>query len=465
MKPVKLKPHQQKAVDELENGKILWGGVGTGKTITSLVYYFTKVMGGVTGDFGSIRNPMDLVVITTAKKRDSLDWQEDAMKLGIGWDRQGSPEGISMTVDSWNNIHKYLDRKNTFFIFDEQRVVGSGKWAKNFIKIATKNDNQWILLSATPGDTWMDYIPVFVANGWYRNKSDFIDQHVVFNTYQKFPKVDRYTSVNKLVKYRNHILVEMPYERHTTRKTTTLDVDYDKELFEMATKRRWNPFTEAPMRDVAELFRVMRQIVNSDPHRIWTIKTLMCKHPRLIIFYNFDYELQELRKLERFGRILVDGRNADSGAYLKVSDVEALEDSESRSDGLKTSLEGHDKTFALAEWNGHKHQEVPETDHWVYLVQYTAGSEGWNCITTDAMVFYSLTYSYKAWHQAFGRIDRLNTPFHVLNYYILKSKSMIDKAIATSLNEKRNFNENDFKDALEMEVEIVDHDYYGEEAA
>lgn len=410
MKPVKLKPHQQAAVDKLENGKILWGGVGTGKTITSLVYYFTKVMGGVTGDFGSLKNPMDLYVITTAKKRDSLDWEKDAVKLGIGWDRDGSPGGISMTVDSWNNIHKYTDVENAFFIFDEQRVVGSGKWAKNFIKIAKKN--QWILLSATPGDTWMDYIPVFIANGFYKNITEFKQEHVVYNTYSKFPKVDRYVSVNRLVKYRNHLLVEMPYERHTTRDVKTLRVDYDEELFEHSVKSRWNPFEDAPMKDVAELFRVMRKIVNTDPSRINQVRRLLMKHDRLIIFYNFNYELDELRKL-----------------------AELYED----------------RTFA--EWNGHKHQEVPDCEKWVYLVQYTAGSEGWNCITTDAMCFYSLTYSYKAWHQAFGRIDRLNTPYSTLYYYVLMSKSMIDRAIKNSLNEKKNFNENNIQlDADDFEL-------------
>ena len=409
MKPVTLKPHQQKAVDELQNGKILWGGVGTGKTITSLVYYFTKVMGGVTGDFGSLRQPMDLYVITTAKKRDSLDWEKDAMKLGIGWDRQASPEGISMKVDSWNNIHKYLDVENAFFIFDEQRVVGSGKWAKNFVKIAKKN--QWILLSATPGDTWMDYIPVFLANGYYKNKTEFMQEHVVLNTYSKFPKVERYTGVHKLVRLRNELLVEMPYIRHTKRKTETIHVEYDVELFEDSVKRRWNPFEMLPMKDVAELFRVMRKIVNSDPSRISAIKTLLCAHNRLIVFYNFNYELEKLRELEKFGKMVWMEKGYSS------------------------------ETFQIAEWNGHKHEEVPDSEGWLYLVQYTAGSEGWNCITTDSMAFYSLTYSYKNWHQAFGRIDRLNTPFSLLHYYVLLSKSMIDRGIKNSLNEKKNFNE------------------------
>lgn len=423
MQPVQLKPHQQLAIDKLENGKILWGGVGTGKTITSLVYYFTKVCGGVTGDFGSMVRPKDLYIITTAKKRDSLDWEDDALKLGIGWDAESNPEGVKMVVDSWNNIHKYLDVKDAFFIFDEQRVVGSGKWAKNFIKIAKKN--QWILLSATPGDTWIDYIPVFVANGFYKNKTEFVGEHVVFNTYSKFPKVDKFISVNKLIKLRNHLLVEMPYERHTTRKITTIHVDYDVDLFEDSVKRRWNPFELQPMKDVAELFRVMRKIVNSDPSRLDRVRELTKEHPRLIVFYNYNYELEALRTLA--------GRwTTDIGAGEKFI-----------SSGL-----------TVAEWNGHKHEEVPDTDSWVYLVQYTAGSEGWNCISTDAMCFYSLTYSYKAWHQSFGRIDRLNTPYSTLYYYVLMSKSVMDKMIKGSLNEKKNFNESTLKMSQEDAIEL-----------
>lgn len=430
MQPVQLKAHQQLAIDKLENGKILYGGVGTGKTITSLVYYFTKVCGGVTGDFGSMRIPKDLYIITTAKKRDSLDWEEDALKLGIGWETESNPEGVKMVVDSWNNIHKYLDVKDAFFIFDEQRVVGSGKWAKNFIKIAKKN--QWILLSATPGDTWMDYIPVFIANGFYKNITEFKLEHVVYNTYSKFPKVDRYTSVNKLVKLRNHILVEMPYERHTNRVITTVPVTYDVDLFEDSVKKRWNPFEMAPMKDVSELFRVMRKIVNSDPSRLKAVQELTKKHDRLIVFYNFNYELDELRKLG--GRWTTDIGNGEK--FI--------------SSGL-----------TVAEWNGHKHEEVPTGDRWVYLVQYTAGSEGWNCVTTDAMCFYSLTYSYKAWHQSFGRIDRLNTPYSTLYYYVLMSKSVMDKMIKGSLNEKKNFNESTAKLSQDDQIEI---DYIKESA-
>jgi len=380
-----LRPHQEDAVKKLRNGSILWGGVGTGKSRVAVEYYQRN------------EHPKDVYVITTAKKRDSLDWDTEFAQVGVGKEIDATLGGV-LRVDSWNNIHKYTEIKNAFFIFDEQRLVGSGKWTKSFTKISKSNN--WILLTATPGDTWLDYIPVFIANGFYRNRTEFKREHVVYNPYSKFPKVDRYLGVSRLVKQRNQILVEMPFVRSTIRHDKTLWCEYDKTMLDKALVDRWHVFESRPIRDVAELFLVMRKIVNADLSRLRTVRSLLDQHPKLIIFYNFDYELDILRELK-----------ADTN---------------------------------VAEWNGHKHEEIPDLDRWVYLVQYTAGSEGWNCVETDSTVFYSLTYSYKAWEQAHGRIDRLNTPYTHLHYYALKSKSPIDLAISKSLNAKKNFNESDF---------------------
>lgn len=407
---VELYPHQQTAVDKMHNGCVLWGGVGTGKSLTSLAYFVSKVCKGTYGDYGSMRSPKDIYIITTAKKRDSLDWETEAIKFGISSDQDSSISNIQLTVDSWNNIGKYTDVHDAFFIFDEQRLVGSGAWTKAFIHIA--KSNEWVLLSATPGDTWLDYIPVFVANGFYKNRTEFKRRHVVYNTYSKFPKVDRYIGTGTLVRHRNSVLVHMPYDRHTTRHSKDIIVDYDQELFRRVLEDRWHVYEERPLRDVAELFSVMRKVVNSDPSRLRALEEMMETHPKLIVFYNFDYELEMLREL----------------AFHKVW----VEDEE----GV-----GEYEMVDVAEWNGHKHEQVPDTNRWVYLVQYVAGAEGWNCIETDAMVFYSLTYSYKNFHQAHGRIDRLNTPFIELYYYTLISKSLIDRAVQRSLRAKKSFNE------------------------
>lgn len=382
---MELYPHQVKAVQQLRNGNILCGGVGTGKSMASAAYYMGR------------ESPKDVYVITTAKKRDSLDWVGEFAAFGVGRSKDVTCAGV-LTVDSWNNISNYMEVEDAFFIFDEQRLVGAGAWAKAFIKIAKRN--HWILLSATPGDTWLDYIPVFVANGFYKNRTEFKREHVVYNTYSKFPKVDRYTSVGRLVKYRNSILVEMPYHRLTKRHSEDVLVNYDIEKFNLVMKKRWHVYEERPIRDVAEMFMLMRKVVNSDHSRLQAVRILMKKHPKLIVFYNFNFELEALRTLSK--------------------DVD------------------------VAEWNGHKHEPIPDGNSWVYLVQYVAGSEGWNCTATDAMIFYSMTYSYKNWHQAHGRIDRLNTKFVDLYYYRLMSNSAIDLAVAKSLNGKRAFNESSF---------------------
>lgn len=379
---IKLREHQLDAIENLTSGKVLYGGVGSGKTATVLGYYLKK------------QSPKDIYVITTAKKRDSLDWLKEAANLGIGIEANATLHGV-LTIDSWNNIGKYIGVENAFFIFDEQRVVGSGAWVKSFYKIAKRNE--WILLSATPGDTWIDYIPLFVANGLYRNATQFKQEHVVYAPYSRYPRIVKYIGTATLEKYRNMLLVEMPYETHTNRTLEDIECLYDAEKYRQATVYRWHPYENRPIKNSSELFRVMRKIVNSDPSRLASLRTLMEFHPKLIVYYNFNYELELLRTL------------ADE--------------------------------VPLAEWNGHKHQEIPKTDKWVFLVQYVAGAEGWNCIETDAMVFYSLTNSYKNFHQAQGRIDRMNTKFIELFYYIFVSNSSIDKANRKNLAEKRDFNE------------------------
>lgn len=394
---VELYPHQRTAVDQLSNGKILWGGVGSGKSMTAAAYYVEK------------EAPKDVYVITTAKKRDNLDWEKEFIKFGVSKHERGPITG-KLFIDSWNNIAKYKNVRGSFFIFDEQRLVGTGAWTKAFEFIA-KHGNTWILLSATPGDNWLDYTSVFIANGFYKNRTDFRDQHVEYDAYSKFPKVKRYHNVNKLVKHRNELLIHMPYDRHTTRVSRNITVEYNQDLFDKVVKDRWNPYEERPIRSLAEFFYVMRKVVYSDPSRLIQVREKMKRHPRLIVFYNFNYELEILRTLA--------------------------------------------KEVTVAEWNGHKHEEIPDTERWVYLVQYTAGAEGWNCITTDATLFYSLTYSYKQWHQAHGRIDRLNTPFSLLHYYVLMSKSPIDSGVMKALSTKHSFNEVKFKKKLGSFVNTV----------
>ena len=406
MPNIELAPHQRKAARELHNGAILKGGVGTGKTRTAMYYYFTAVCNGRVsvngkGDTLAPQRPRDIYVITTAKKRDDLDWEQEAAHFGVSTNREISLGGVQIKVDSWNNIENYAGIKNAFFVFDEQRLVGNGAWVKAFYKIAEQNE--WIMASATPGDTWMEYIPVFVANGYYKNRTEFIREHVIFKPFSKFPKIDRYVNQGRLIKYRKELLVEMPFKRHTVRHVKPVITEYDRELMKKAMVDRWHVYEDRPIRDVGELFIVMRKIVNSDPDRITKVLEIFEKHPRLIIFYNFDYELENLRAM---------------GAELEVP---------------------------MREWNGHKHEAIPDSDSWIYLVQYTAGAEGWNCVTTDATVYFSLNYSWKINEQGKGRIDRMNTLYKDLHYYILRSDSAIDTAITRALAMKQNFNEKDLK--------------------
>lgn len=398
MSGISLRDYQLDAVNRLRNGSILCGGVGSGKSRTSLAYYY-KEQGGVLGskNYVKMKDPKDLYIITTARKRDTLEWEEEFLPFHITTHEECSVYKHKVIVDSWNNIGKYKDVTNAFFIFDEQRVVGYGAWSKSFIKIAKAND--WILLSATPGDTWQDYIPVFIANGFFKNKREFEREHVVWARYAKFPKIDRYLNTGRLIRLRDRILINMDFDRPTTSHHEDIYVNYNTSMYKDAGKLRWNPYKDQPMMNASELCYVWRQIVNSDVSRQVALLEIFEKHPKLIVFYSFDYELDILK-----------------GIYYG-DDVE------------------------VAEYNGHKHQPIPDSESWIYLVQYTAGAEGWNCIKTNAIVFYSQNYSYKIMAQSAGRIDRLNTPYRDLYYYHLKSRSGIDLAISRALSEKRTFNE------------------------
>ena len=393
-----LYDYQFDAVNDMKNGCILNGGVGSGKSRTSLYYYFKEQGGSINPDYIPMKNPKDLYIITTARKRDTLEWEQELTHflLSTNPDRNELYNN-KIVVDSWNNIKKYADVENAFFIFDEQRVVGYGAWTKSFLKIAKNND--WILLSATPGDTWTDYIPVFIANGFYRNKSEFCREHVVYSRFSKYPKIDRFVNTGRLIRLRNSILIDMDFSRKTVAHHEDIYVRYDTTKYKDVTRTRWDPYKDLPIEQASSLCYILRRVVNESEYRQVALLELLEKTPRAIIFYNFDYELDILLHLQL------------------GEDVE------------------------IAQWNGHKHQPVPDSEKWVYLVQYTAGAEGWNCIKTDTIIFYSQNYSYKIMSQASGRIDRLNTPYTDLYYYHLKSRSGIDLAISKALSEKKNFNE------------------------
>lgn len=393
---MELYDHQISALRKMKSGNILNGGVGSGKSRTALAYYYICILHGempVNGK-GKYKDPdfnIPLYIITTARKRDTKEWELECAQFLLK---------TKVIIDSWNNIKKYEDAKNAFFIFDEQRVVGYGAWSKSFIKIS--KNNRWLLLSATPGDTWMDYIPVFIANGFYKNKTQFLKEHVIYSRYTKYPKVERYINTDKLEQYKNRITINMEFERNTISKKNFVLCEYDKDLYSKVNKERWNPYEEQPIKDAGEMCRVLRKIVNSDVSRLNAVLDIYEERQKVIIFYNFNFELNLLRDL----------------------------------------LEKNKVPFS--EWNGSKHEPIIEGNKWAYLVQYTAGAEGWNCILTDTIIFYSQNYSYKAMVQASGRINRLNTPYKYLYYYILISNSSIDKAISKALDSKKIFNEKDF---------------------
>lgn len=398
---------QINAVRQMRNGCILHGGVGSGKSRTGLAYYFCRVCGGIINgkdrgldhDYEPMVAPKDLYIITTARKRDQREWDSELVPFLLATDPKDSYYGdsVKVVIDSWNNIGRYRAITGAFFLFDEQRVVGSGAWSKTFIHIAKRN--QWIFLSATPGDVWSDYISIFIANGFYKNRTEFLNRHAIYSRYSKYPRIDRYVEEQHLTKLRDSILVDIDYCKPTERHIEEIPVLFDRLQYRAVMTDRWNIFEDKPIESTSELGYLLRKIVNSDDSRGAAVIDIQKEHPKLIVFYRFNYELEILKALQ------------------------------------------YQEETIVAEWNGKKHEPIPESDKWVYLVQYTAGAEGWNCIETDTLLFYSLDYSYKTMEQAMGRIDRRNTPYHDLYYFTLRSRAPIDIAISRALRQKKNFNE------------------------
>ena len=431
MAGVQLRDYQYEALMKMRNGCILNGGTGVGKSRTALAYYYHLNGGEVnTPEYVKMKSrPMNLYIITTALKRDKKEWELELLNFRMSVEEKGNRYRHKIVIDSWNNIKKYVDIKDSFFMFDEQRVIGYGAWTKSFLKIT--KENEWILLSATPGDTWSDYMPVFIANGWYKNKTDFERKHAVWSRFTKFPKIERYVNEGRLIQLRNYILIEMEMIRTTVQHHEHIIVEYDRLLYANVATKRWNPYTDLPIETASEYCYTLRKIVNSDTSRIYAVIDILKKKSKAIIFYNFDYELKLLRKL--FGDThKITEKNANKQDSITKEDVPWL----------------HlvDERIAKAEWNGHLHENIPKGDYWVYLVQYAAGSEGWNCVT---IIFYSQNYSWRVVLQSSGRTDRMNTKYTDLYYYHLRSNSKIDLAIRNAQKRKKKFNEKIFSPVFE----------------
>ena len=396
-----LYPHQKKAVEKMFNGCICNGGAGSGKSRTGLYYYFAKNGGSIDPDYIPMKNkPQDLIIITTAKKKHDLEWEGELANFLLSTKQEHNTfYGNKVVVDSWNNIKKYIDITGAFFLFDEDKVCGKGAWARAFLKITKNND--WVILSASSGDKWEDYETVFIANGFYRNRTEFRDQHLNYSQYTKY-LVTGYRNETRLIRLRDKILIDMDFDRHTIPHHEDIYVQYDIHKYKTAMRTRWDPYKNEPIQQASGLCYILRRIVNEDESRQVALLELYERHPRMIVFYSFDYERNILLNL------------------------------------------AYGESVQVAEYSGHAHEPIPDGNKWVYLVQYTAGCEGFNCIKTDTIVFYSQNYSYKVMLQASGRIDRLNTPYTDLYYYHLKTRSGIDLAISKALSQKKQFNERKF---------------------
>lgn len=374
---VTFKDYQKRAINQMHNGCILCGGVGAGKSLTSLGYIDKVYPSGT------------VYIITPARKRNTGEWFDDI--------RKNDMDETRFVVDSWNNLSKYKDVKDAFFLFDEQKVSGKGTWAKSLIRIA--KSNQWILLSATPGDTYDDYATVLIANGFVRNRTTWYDEYCVTKSQPFFHIVDHKNKdvIDMMIR---RIFIKMDYQSDKKRIERVIPIQArsageEKEIL-MTHKA---PGAQMPFTTFAAAIAYVRMNCYDKSKKTEALRKIIEKHKKIIVFYNF---LSEKLEIER--------------AAI-------------------------DANVTINFYNGQRHDPIPDTDEWVYGVQYNSGAEAWNCITTNAMVFYSPNYSYKTMEQAHGRIDRVNSPYECLYYYMLLNELNIDNKVMNALSSKKDFNE------------------------
>ena len=376
---IKLLKYQEEAIQKLHSGSVLYGATGSGKSLTGLAYYMR------------CWSHLDLYIITTSKKRNAGEWEEEIAKLGCP-----PPKAI----DSWNRLKNYRMVSDAFFLFDEHKVGGHGKWAQSMITIAKKN--KWILLTATPGDVWDDYASIFIANEFVKNKTTWNEDFCIFDRISKYPKIIGYQREDVLKNMRDAVLVPMEYqsEKVPIPYVIPYKVDHEEEAYVLARRKSLRHPEMRAFRNTSAMFAYMRMNLPDKESKIQALADVLKKEPKAIIFYNFTPEKYEIENAARQVNI------------------------------------------PFFQYNGQIKDNVPDGDTWVYAVQYTAGAEAWNCITCRTVIFYSMNYSYKVMTQAKGRIDRCNSPFDELHYYYFISPDFeIDQEILNALTRKEKFNE------------------------
>lgn len=145
-----------------------------------------------------------------------------------------------------------------------------------------------------------------------------------------------------------------------------------------------------------------RQLCNSKDKQQAFIDLINSINDRVVVFYNFDSEL----------------------------------------DTLKTLV----KDRPIAEVNGHTNTEqiYHDNDNCVLFVQYQAGARGLNLQDGNKIIYYSLTLSSDLFEQSKKRIHRIGTKYPCF-YWILQTKDSVEESIYKSLNRQEDYNEELFK--------------------
>lgn len=388
---------QRQLLNSIEENYIIAADTGTGKTMMAIHHYLKHNTGE------------PLLILAPPQKIKEGGWQRELDFVASHYNIEIPYDIISYGVLS----KRWKEYKDWFLVMDECHYVKNptsqrGKAAINL----TKQSTNFLLLSATPSSNgWGDTIAYMIMFGYYKNKTQFLKEHAVYNRidYGNGP-------VNVVSDYRDQEKLQKLYQSFSIKlaKEDCLDLPplvFEKVHFKPSKEyniiKKDRVLGEELFDNISKLQHGLRFYANQADKLKYTEMLLEGTEENVIIFYNYKQENEELKKIAK-------------KLKKKVFEVS----------GSKTNLPDKEK------WTSLKNS--------VTIVQYQAGAAGIELQYANIVIFHTPTYSYQDYEQALGRAYRNGQTKKVTVYQYI-TKNTIETSIYQALAAKKDFTEELFR--------------------
>ena len=424
---MRLFDYQQQIVDEkYEDSKALFMQMGTGKTFVSMAFFEKS-------------ERAKLLVVCLATKVD--DWNRD-LTDELGLDEvvslnKGTKKNRELMEDAQYLVISFesswrLDKElvawvddDTYIIVDESHKIKnpSSKVGKFMRKLGAKTDYKTILTGTPQSNGYIDYYNQFHFLGYLdMNQTNFKKRYAITQMMQ----YGAGPIFQEIIGYRNTEELDEMIHNHS--------VFYDRKL------------------DDEEL-----------PDEIPVYFPSYPKYRKISNDKVYEFKDGTLEIYDTLGAGVMLQRQLASGYISKGGNTEVLD--KSKLDWMRDFLEGYDERVVVfynynaeleqlkqllerldrpySEYNGHRKdlRAFQESSEGVVLANYGSASTGINdFVIASTMVMYSLTTSYIDFEQAKKRIDRIGQTKKPLFYFLIM-KGTIDARVYHSLQEGKDFDE------------------------